>query len=301
MDKKVKEILDNRKYSAEQTANDNLNKAFSLPEFKKLYQKEQSLIMERAKNSALGKDFVDGTLNETIRKQNDILKSLGLTKTDLTANYTCKKCQDTGYVLGELCDCVNQINSLINLEKIEMKALKTFKDSDLSVFKNSKIVELYKRLQLWIKNNKRKKVSLLLSGSTGTGKTFLLQCLASELINQNKYVIYTTAFEMNNDLLKYHTTFNEEKMKYIDKYLQCDALVIDDLGTEPIYKNITIEYLYLILNQRMIERKITLLSTNLKLDDIRDRYGERIFSRMVNKEQNIMFELKDEDLRLKRN
>lgn len=301
MDKKVKEVLDNRKYSAEQKANDNLNKAFSLPEFKNLYQSEKSLIIERAKNSALGKTFDNSSLNDIINKQNKILKSIVLTKADLIANYTCKKCEDSGYVFGELCDCVNQINSFINLEKIETKALKTFKDSNLAVFDNSNIVELYKRLQLWVKNERRKKISLILQGNTGTGKTFLLQCLASELINQNKHVVYTTAFEINNDLLKYHTTFNEEKMKYIDKYLQCDALVIDDLGTEPIYKNVTIEYLYLILNQRMIERKMTLISTNLGLEDIRDRYGERIFSRIVNKEQNIMFELKNEDLRLKRN
>jgi len=124
--------------------------------------------------------------------------------------------------------------------------------------------------------------------------------LASELIKQNKFVVYTTAFEMNNDFLKYHTTFNEEKMKYLSKYLECDALVIDDLGSEPVYKNVTLEYLYLVLNQRMTEQKIIILNTNLMLSELRDKYGERNFSRLINKRQNILVEFENEDLRLKK-
>ena len=299
MDKKVKEILDSRKYKAEQIAKNNLHRAFSLPEFKELYALEKTLIIEKAKCDTYGKQFDNKKLENVIKQQNQILNKIGLKKEDLNPKYHCPKCEDTGYVQGIVCDCVKQINSIINLEKIDMKALKTFEESDYSLFSNKNIPDIYNRIKQWAINNKRK-FFVIVQGSTGTGKTFLIQCLASELIKQNKFVVYTTAFEMNNDFLKYHTTFNEEKMKYLSKYLECDALVIDDLGSEPVYKNVTLEYLYLVLNQRMTEQKIIILNTNLMLSELRDKYGERNFSRLINKRQNILVEFENEDLRLKK-
>lgn len=299
MDKKVKEILDNRKYNAEQVAKNNLERSCAMPKFKELYILEKSLIIEKSKCDAFGKKFDTQKLENVIKQENEILKKIGLKKEDLSPKYYCPKCEDTGYVNGIVCDCVKQINSILNLEKIEMKALKTFEEADYSLFQNRSIPDFYKKIQLWAINNKRK-YFVIIQGDTGTGKTFLIQCLSSELIKQNKFVIYTTAFEMNNDFLKYHTTFNEEKLKFLSKYLECDALVIDDLGAEPVYKNVTLEYLYLILNQRMIEQKITIISTNLMLKELRDRYGERNLSRLINKRQNILFKFENEDLRLKK-
>lgn len=299
MDKKIKEILDERKFNAEQIAKNNLLQAFSLPGFKELYALEKSLIIEKTKCEIYEKQFDNKKLEDIINKQNQILKSINLTVKDLTPKYHCPKCEDTGYVKGVLCECVNQINSLINLEKIDMNSLKTFNESDLSIFSNQDIPDFYNKMQLWVKNKKRK-FFIVVQGNSGTGKTFLLECLASELIKQNKYVIYTTAFEMNNDFLKYHTTFNEEKMKFISKYLECDALVIDDLGSEPVYKNVTLEYLYLVINQRMIEQKITIISTNLDLSELRDKYGERNFSRLINKKISMTYKFEETDLRLKR-
>lgn len=69
----------------------------------------------------------------------------------------------------------------------------------------------------------------------------------------------------------------EEKLQYLEPLIDCDLLIIDDLGTEPLYRNVSGEYLYTIINERKITKKHTLISTNLSLDDILNRYGERIF------------------------
>ena len=143
--------------------------------------------------------------------------------------------------------------------------------------------------------------NIIISGASGVGKSFLLECMLSELIKQKKYVLYTTAFTMSQNLLKYHTNFDTSKESILSPYLECDVLIIDDLGSEPIFKNVSEEYLYLILNQRLFEQKPVIISTNLTLSEIQDRYGERIFSRLVSKNVSKLFKIENSDLRLKKN
>ena len=143
--------------------------------------------------------------------------------------------------------------------------------------------------------------NIIISGASGVGKSFLLECMLSELIKQKKYVLYTTAFTMSQNLLKYHTTFDTSKESILSPYLECDVLIIDDLGSEPIFKNVSEEYLYLILNQRLFEQKSVIISTNLTLSEIQDRYGERILSRLVSKNVSKLFKIENSDLRLKKN
>ena len=143
--------------------------------------------------------------------------------------------------------------------------------------------------------------NIIISGASGVGKSFLLECMLSELIKQKKYVLYTTAFTMSQNLLKYHTTFDTSKESILSPYLECDVLIIDDLGSGPIFKNVSEEYLYLILNQRLFEQKSVIISTNLTLSEIQDRYGERILSRLVSKNVSKLFKIENSDLRLKKN
>ena len=140
----------------------------------------------------------------------------------------------------------------------------------------------------------------MICGATGIGKTYLLECMTNELISNNKYAIMTTAFNLNQNFLKYHTTFNESKIEYLEPYLDCDVLLIDDLGTEPLLNNVTLDYLYLVINQRNIENKAIVISTNLDIEELMQRYGERITSRLINKQTSISFKIKDNDLRLKK-
>ena len=106
-----------------------------------------------------------------------------------------------------------------------------------------------------------------------------------------------TAFGFVENMRAYHTTFDDSKESYLSPVLDCDLLVIDDLGTESILKNITLEYLYLVLNERMISGKHTLVTTNLTPNDLASRYGERTASRLFDKRVAYAVPFPDEDLR----
>lgn len=75
-------------------------------------------------------------------------------------------------------------------------------------------------------------------------------------------------------------------------------LVIDDLGTEPMLKNVTVEYLLLVLEERQTRGRATVITTNLTGENILNRYGERIYSRLSHKQYSMMIEMKGNDLRL---
>jgi DNA replication protein DnaC len=154
-------------------------------------------------------------------------------------------------------------------------------------------------LQKWC-NTKNNKINILLSGYTGTGKTFLIECIANELIKKNKLVLFSSSFNMNNTFLNYHISFDPNRDQIIKPYLESQVLIIDDLGTEPMIKNVTCEYLYLILNERLLNNLPTIITTNLDMNDILTHYGERIFSRLANKKISILIKLDNEDIRLKK-
>ena len=99
--------------------------------------------------------------------------------------------------------------------------------------------------------------------------------------------------------LSYHTTNgNEQKNAYLNALIDPDCLIIDDLGTEPMLKNVTKEYLYLILSERSRDDKMTIITTNLTPNELLARYNERIFSRLFNKREGFAAQISGTDLRL---
>lgn len=285
---------------AENLAEKNLAKAFSSPTFKKLFAEEKDLMINIARESASGNKADSSKLEKITHQKIDELKKLGLSPSDITPQYNCQKCSDTGVHNGKECDCVKKLKSEYLLKKSGFtKVPHQFIECFFGIFDAPDYVQsLYSKMEDWcIKGSKK---NVIISGKTGLGKTFLLECMLSKLIEMNKFVVFTTAFDLSQNFLKYHTSPLLEKDKYIENYLNADVLIIDDLGTEPILKNVTEEYLYLILNQRMFENKPFLISTNLEPARILDRYGERIFSRLMNKRSTILLKMENSDLRLKR-
>ena len=143
------------------------------------------------------------------------------------------------------------------------------------------------------------KTIILLSGNTGVGKTHLTKCMANELIKRHKLVLLTTSFSMHQDFMKSYSTRDlEEKQQLLSRYLNAEILFIDDLGTELRNPNITISYLYQVLNERRINKRPTVITTNLNLNDIYDYYDERIFSRIADKTTSICVYIEGKDIRL---
>lgn len=297
MREKVNIILDQRKFEALRKANQNLEIAMQIEGFKKAYADFQALKIGKQKALVYQTQFSEQELTQAKEKVEKLLKTKNLTLEDLTPKFTCPHCQDTGYIAGNRCKCAKELETELNNQNLN-NIFHTFADHKPEIFDNDKVPKIYTKLEKWAQSQQKNYYNLLLVGGTGCGKTFLAECLASELIKQNKKVCFKTAFALNQEFWKFHTAL--DKPDNLSEIYQSDVLIIDDLGSESMIKNVTKEYFYLILNERYLNQKITITTTNLGPDEIFDHYGERVNSRLVDKKSSIMLNMENSDLRLKK-
>lgn len=299
MNKKIltqaKNILSQKKLQAESDAEKRKIKAInSSKQFKNLYQDYVNCMIENAKSGGLENQV-------EVKKQecNKWLKNNNFSS--IFPQYSCKHCEDNGYIDGKMCDCLKKEITNILIEQSGFGKLEKFEDSNFSKFENQEeMKKLYTLMQNWCNQNPPTKTLIYLSGGTGVGKTHLVKCMANALIENSKVVNLVTAFSMNQDLVKAFTSFdNDLREQTLQKYLDCEYLFIDDLGTEIKQKGISVNMLYLILNERKMRGLSTIITSNLNINDIRDQYDERISSRIIDKTTSICIHLNGEDLRLK--
>ena len=124
-----------------------------------------------------------------------------------------------------------------------------------------------------------------------------MECMTNYALSLNKHVIYMSAFRLNQLFLNYHTCAVGEKNNILEPLLECDLLCIDDLGCEQLLNNVTIPMLTMLINERNISSKKTVITTNLTLDDIRERYDYRLCSRLIDKNVSLCLEIVGTDLR----
>jgi DNA replication protein DnaC len=145
--------------------------------------------------------------------------------------------------------------------------------------------------------------NLLFTGNTGLGKTFMSNCIANELLKKGKIVLYQTAPVLLDTIIKNKMEKNKttEQEEFYKNVLECDLLIIDDLGTE-FSNSMTISELFTILNTRLLNSNSkvtkTIISTNLNIRQLFNNYEERIGSRIAGF-YDIYYFFGD-DLRLKR-
>ncbi len=298
--KKALEIIKQKNHHANQVANFYLQKALKDDDFNANYHKLKDAEIQNARAEVFG-EALPFDLQKLTDKQNKILKKLDINPSNLVPNYSCKKCNDTGYVNNQMCTCLKaEINKQL-FEKSGLKhTLASFEDANTQIFDNAKEMEkIYSTLKAWSTKKESKYLNVILTGKTGVGKTHLMECIADAMIKNGDVIYYTSAFNFNQNLLKFHTTFDNTKYQFIDDMLSADCLFIDDLGSEAILKNVTQEGLYNILSERMLNNKKTVISTNLNLSQIAETYGERIFSRLVTRDVSLCINITNQDLRLK--
>ena len=138
--------------------------------------------------------------------------------------------------------------------------------------------------------------NLLLCGEGGLGKTFLLNCIFERVTSRGFSAVRITAFRMFEAMRQQH--FNSgEKFDGFSALIEAPMLLIDDLGTEPMMRNITVEYLFTLLNERAAAKRHTVVATNLTPSQIKNRYGERVASRLLDRTCCAPVLLKGKDLR----
>lgn len=292
---RAKHIIDLTRYENEQRANENKSKALCDPSFKSLYNEYVDTMIMQAKTSQDCSEKLKKLASEIDKK----LKSLKIGS--IEPIYSCKKCGDSGFVDGKYCSClIKEVNNIL-IKESGFEKLEDFKDVKFDIFEDKEYMQsLYQKMQKWCHSNFEKNI-IFISGNTGVGKSHLTRCMANELINENYVVFFTTSFAMHQDFVKSHMTRDLElKNSLLDRYLNADILFIDDLGTELRNPLITINYLYHVINERKINKRPTIITSNLDLYDLQDYYDERISSRIIDKQSSICLNIQGEDLRLKK-
>lgn len=240
-------------------------------------------------------------IKELQEEKAKILRTLSLSEKDLQPEYECSLCQDTGYIMqGEktvMCSCLKQklIDISYNQSNIRNLDIENFSNFRFDLYSNEKNPEKYnsdisprenmKRIKKIVDDfiihfSERDEKSLLFTGNTGLGKTFLSNCIAKEMMDQGKIVIYQTAPSMLNTMIDYRFGKKEVSIDFYDNIMNSDLLIIDDLGTEST-NNIKSTELFNIINTRLLNQVKTIISTNLTLQNLFSIYDERIVSRIV--------------------
>ena len=236
-------------------------------------------------------------LSELADRKAACLAALGRPADYLEPVYTCPKCKDTGYIGQHKCACFTKKAIELVYHDSNLKNIITTENFDTFSYEWYDKKTPIPSIGLTPYNNMQNIVSichrfvdefdttydnLLLFGDTGVGKTFLTNCIAKELLDSSHSVIYLTAVELfqcfeQQDFNKPDTSDTAIDSSYI---LDCDLLIIDDLGTE-FANSYTSSRLFYCINERILRRKSVVISTNLSLSDIRNMYSERIFSRLT--------------------
>ena len=240
---------------------------------------------------------ISSRLKETEEKLDLLLKENGYPLDYLDDIYHCRDCRDTGYVDGQKCHCFSKAMAELfyNDADKELNVIlqdKSIRDFDLDMYPETSDDDNasprdYARKALadsikFIENAEKEPVNMLFYGGTGVGKTFLSACIGSELIKKGMSVYYVMAITLKDIFT--NSTFGQEEEAgeaavLMERLYHTDLLIIDDLGTE-LHNAFTDSQLFALLDRRMIKKQSTIISTNLSLGDIKERYTDRIFSRL---------------------
>lgn len=243
-------------------------------------------------------------INARIR---ELLAEAGMAPDALEVRYRCPVCKDTGYV-GEapsrFCECFELRLRLRQHEDGTMAGLEeqSFERFDATVApeadgQRDRLVKARNLCQRYADRFPDTEYrNLLLTGEGGLGKTFLLNCIFGRVTGRGFSAVRVTAFRMFEAMRRQHMG-SDEHYDGFSALIEAKLLLIDDLGTEPMMRNITIEYLFTLLNERIAAKRHTVIATNLTPPQLKERYGERVASRLLDRSICAPVQLKGKDLR----
>lgn len=260
-----------------------------IPGYSDLEKEIISLSVKQGKKAILGDTNALSELHLALDKLRN-QKAYLLSKYQFPANYLdpiyqCPLCKDTGYIEQEKCTCLKQkITALLYSQYSIRESLKTENFSSLSYdyYKGEDLARFQSTVadcKKFIKNFNSDYRNLFFYGTVGTGKSFLSGCIAKELIEQGNFVLYFSAANFF-DRLADQVFHRQNQDSFLEDITTCDLLIIDDLGTEVTTQFVSSAF-FSNINERHLNKKSTIISTNFSLQEIRDRYSDRLFSRIT--------------------
>lgn len=260
--------------------------------FKELDDETVSASMECGKKLLDGDDSAKEELHRILQNisasRKQLLTQNGYPENYLDPIYTCPDCQDTGYCNGEKCHCFKKqmitrlyeqsgIQQLLTENNFSTLSYEYYHGEDLIKFKSA-VDYCHEFIEIFSQDSP----NLFLYGTVGTGKSFLSGCIAKELLDRGYSVIYFSAVQLFDLLSEYTFDYKNKDSLYnpYEDLYNCDLVIIDDLGTE-LANNFVTSKLFNCLNERQLRKKSTIISSNLSLEELKELYSDRIFSRVT--------------------
>lgn len=283
------------------------------PEIQALVLRREELIYGSLRSILKGKGSEEDLPREMEQISASIRAALaakGYPEDYLAPVYRCAECRDTGKTgepVRQDCKCLRRMYQQKLREKIGLSAesRETFDTFDLSVFSEEPLPgRSFSQRDLMRKcrddcedwANRYPDAScrdLVLTGKSGLGKTFLLRAMAERLIERGINVLIISAYRLIDAARRNYFSGDPE----LDEIMEAEVLMIDDLGSEPLMQNVTVEQLFNLINERQNRGLATVISTNLSISEFRTRYTERIASRIMDRRTCRVTALEGKDIR----
>lgn len=230
----------------------------------------------------------------------ELLKSFGHSEDYLEPDYCCKLCGDTGYIDGRMCECMKKLlrsqayDTLNALTPLKLSTFESFSlnyyedkpDGDANKSPRGIMEAVYGNCLRYADSFSLSSPSLIMQGATGLGKTHLSLAIANTAIQKGYGVVYCSVNNMITKLEREH--FGRDEGNTDHMLLECDLLILDDLGTE--FKTaFSCAEIYNIVNTRLMTQKPTIISTNLSIQELQERYTERFASRIMGDYVRVLF------------
>ena len=231
---------------------------------------------------------------ELQQERREILQAYGYAQDYLDEEPHCPLCRDSGYRGSAVCECLQeyyareQIGELSQLLNMGGETFETFDfnwySADRGGYRRSPREAAERNFDIcqdYAHQFSPRSGNLLLFGAPGLGKTFLSACIARVVSENGHSVVYDTAGHIFGQFesAKFRRDYEEDSGADVDRYLNCDLLIMDDLGTEMLTTFVQ-STVYQIINTRLAKGKKTIINTNLTPDEMGSRYGAAVQSRI---------------------
>lgn len=308
---KARNEIDKRRSEAQMLASQRREECKRLyPEIAVAYRVMAETAAECVKALGLGGDaqaFINEISKKNLEAQQmikDTLRKANLPEDYLQEKYICKKCSDTGFIDGKMCDCLKNTirqmtyNALCDKLPIERFRFDNFtlenysdKPDETGVIPRNRMKSFYSYCKNYADDFSLSSGNILMYGDTGLGKTHLSLAIAGIAAQKGYSVIYGSAQNLlssiENEKFGRSTGVGAEQSIH-----ECDLLIIDDLGAE-FSTQFTVSAVYNIINTRLMLSKPTIISTNFDFSEIEDRYTQRVASRILGDYTIMNFKGKD--------
>jgi len=243
--------------------------------------------------------------NLSLQRERGELIALHFEEGYLDERPVCDCCGGTGYVGGNMCECLRELCRQEQKKELTLLHMGegSFAQFRLDYYPERDNIRMIMEKNLancrqYARNFSRDSGNLLFSGDTGLGKTFLSACIARQVADAGHSVVYESAGHLFAKMERAKFSNDEEARREVQKYSECDLLIVDDLGTE-MGGQFTTAALYSLINDRLLEGKPMIISTNLNTEDMEKRYSPQIASRLRGSFRRVAF--LGDDIRVMKN